>query len=341
MSLKRFPGLIDPHVHLREPGAVQKEDFHTGSESAVAGGFTFILDMPNNPIPTISVQALKDKIALSDKKALCDISFHYGTNGKNMDSFKDIWNNPRVFGLKIYCNHTTGDLLVHDPEVKDKIFKAWESTKPILVHAEAQQLKISIEKAEKYGRRLHDCHISKKEEVEIIRAAKKKGLPVTAGVCPHHLYMTEDDVEKLDYRATMKPPLGSKEDQESLWEGLADGTIDIVETDHAPHLLSEKEAGTAKFGVPGLETALGLMFLAVKNGKLKEDDIVRLMYDAPKKIFNVPDQPDTYIELDPNEKYVVKEEELKTKCKWSPFNGWELYGKVRRVVLRGKEIYAS
>jgi len=339
MALKKFAGLIDPHVHIREPGATQKEDFYTASRAAVAGGFTFILDMPNNPIPTVSLEALEDKIALADKKAVCDISFHYGTNGKNMNTFKDVWDNPRVFGLKIYCNHTTGDLLVHEPEVKDQIFKAWESDKPILVHAEADQLAIAILKAEKYNRCLHDCHISKKVEVEMVRDAKKKGLSITAGVCPHHLYMTDKDVEKMDYRATMKPPLSTKEDQDAFWEGLSDGTIDIVETDHAPHLLSEKEAGTARFGVPGLETALGLMLLAVKDGKLKEDDIKRLMYSKPKEIFNIPDQPDTHIEFDPDETYILEEETLETKCKWSPFNGWELPGKVRRVVLRGKEVW--
>lgn len=341
MAIKRYPGLIDVHAHLRDPGATKKEDFNTGSQAALAGGYTFVLDMPNNPIPTISLKALEDKVALADEKATCDINFNYGTDGKNLDSFAGVWNNPRVFGLKIYCNHTTGDLLIDDDKTIDNIFKAWESDKPILVHAEGKQLSMAINKAKKYSRRLHDCHISRAEEVEMIRNAKKEGLLISAGVCPHHLYMTDEDVKKLDFRATMKPPLGTKDDQETLWEGINDKTIDMIETDHAPHLLSEKESGEAKYGVPGLETALGLMLLAVKNGKITEKNMINLMHNNPKKIFNIPDQGNTYIELDPNEKYTVKDEDLKTKCKWSPFNNWELYGKVRRVTIRGKEVYVA
>jgi len=340
MTLKKYPGLIDVHVHLRDPGATQKEDFGTGTQAALAGGFTFVLDMPNNPMPTVSPEALEEKIKLVDEKAVCDINFHYGTDGKNMQTFSSVWGSPRVFGLKIYCNHTTGDLLIDDEEVLDDIFKAWESNKPILVHAEGKRLAMAIDKSKKYDRRLHDCHISRREEVEMMKEAKKEGLFVSAGVCPHHLYMTDEDVETLDYKATMKPPLGTKDDQEALWGGLKDGTIDMIETDHAPHLLSEKESGEAKYGVPGLETALGLMLLAVKNGKLTEKDVMSHMHDNPKKIFNIPDQEDTYIELDPNEKYTVKDEDLETKCKWSPFHNWELYGKVRKVTLRGKEVYA-
>ena len=173
----------------------------------------------------------------------------------------------------------------------------------------------------------------------MIRQAKQKGLAVTAGVCPHHLYLTDKDVETMDYRATMKPPLSPKADQDALWQGLQDGTIDIVETDHAPHLLSEKEVGTAKFGVPGLETAWGLMFLSVKRGRLTEADVIRLMHDKPKEIFNVETETDTCIEVDPGEEYVVDEKKLKTKCRWSPFDGWTLYGPVKRVIIRGKEVY--
>src|ERR1035437_467505 len=161
MTLKKFPGLIDVHVHLREPGATQKEDFLTGSKAALAGGFTFIIDMPNNPIPTFSLKALEEKIKLS-KKAVCDIGFHFGTNGKNLNSFKGAYLHPRIFGLKIYLNHTTGDFLIDDQQVLEQIFVSWESEKPIMVHAEGKKIEECIVLAKKYNRNLHICHISQK-----------------------------------------------------------------------------------------------------------------------------------------------------------------------------------
>ena len=340
MATKRLPGLIDVHVHLRDPGATQKEDFDTGTMAALAGGYTFVLDMPNNPTPTISIERLEEKIKLADEKAHCDVGFNYGTDGKNMDTFKEAYNNPRVYGLKLYCNHTTGEMLVEDPKLQEAVFAAWDSEKPILVHAEGEQLAQTLAFAEKYDRRLHDCHISRADEVEMIKEAKKKGLRVSAGVCPHHLYMTGDHVQELGVRAMMKPPLWSKDDQAALWAGLADGTIDLVETDHAPHLEHEKESGDAKFGVPGLETSLGLMLKAVHDGKLSEEDVLRLMYEAPKRIFNIPDQDNTYVELDPEEEYVVQKP-FQTKCNWSSFEGWTLYGKVKKVMLRSRDVYES
>src|ERR1035437_2636650 len=139
MALKKYPGFIDIHVHLREPGATQKEDFLTGSRAATTGGFTFIIDMPNNPIPTFTISALEEKIKLS-KKVACEVGFHFGTNGKNLKEFKNAYSHPRVFGLKVYCNHTTGDFLIDDPKVLKQIFSTWRSKKPILVHAEGKKI---------------------------------------------------------------------------------------------------------------------------------------------------------------------------------------------------------
>lgn len=337
MSLQRFPGLIDIHVHLREPGATHKEDFHTGSRAAVAGGFTFVVDMPNNPDPTISQKALDDKINLS-KKAVCDIGFHFGTNGKNLNEFEHAIKSSHIFGLKIYCNHTTGDMLVEDGDLLDEIFSAWNSDKPILVHAEGKELIKTLQLAEKYKRRLHVCHVTQAIEVELIRIAKGRGQMVTAGVTPHHLYFTKDSQFIPKGYGIMKPPLGTQKDQDALWEGLLDNTIDIVETDHAPHTKEEKEKDPAPFGVPGLETALGLMFKAVKDGKIDEGDVINFLYNNPKEIFSIPDQSDTYIELDPDLPYVVGEAGYKTKCGWSPFEGMTLYGKPQKVVVRGKDV---
>lgn len=334
--LKKFPGFIDVHVHLREPGATHKEDFHTGSRAAVNGGFTHILDMPNNPIPTFTPQALADKISLS-QKAVCDIGFHYGTNGRNTTSFEQVGKNPRVFGLKVYCNHTTGDYLVEDPLLLEAIFGAWNAQKPILVHAEGERLRLVIELAKKHDRQLHVCHISLLEEVTLVKQAKQKKQKISAGVTPHHLFLSEQNIIQKGAYALMKPPINPK-DQTALWEGLLNGTIDLIETDHAPHTKKEKETSNPSFGVPGLETAAGLLFKAAKEGKIKEEQIITWLYDRPKAIFAIPDQRDTFIELDPDQPFIMGKDGYETKCGWSPFDKWELYGQTKNVTIRGKKI---
>lgn len=315
----RWPGLIDIHVHLREPGATHKEDFLTGSQAAKAGGFSFIIDMPNNPLPTLTMARLKEKIQLS-KKAVCSVGFNFGTNGINLKEFSAAAKHQRVFGLKLYCNHTTGEMLIEDIKLLENVFQAWKSEKPILVHAEGGQLKMAIALGKQFNRNLHVCHISLKEEVIMVKKAKKSGMKITAGVTPHHLFLKPGE-------ATMKPSLGTLNDQRALWQGLQGGIIDLVESDHAPHTREEKTKEPPAFGVPGLETTLGLMLLGVKQKKCTLKQVKKWLYDNPKKIFKIPEQK-ARIEFDPDKAWVVEESKLKTKCGWSPFSGWQLYGKV-------------
>jgi dihydroorotase-like cyclic amidohydrolase len=335
--LKRLPGLIDAHVHLREPGAVHKEDFYTGSRAAIKGGITFVIDMPNNATPTISIERLDEKVALS-KKALCDVGFHFGTNGKNLLELPKAAAREEVYGLKIYCNHTTGEMLIDDQSVLDSIYEAWPVGKPILVHAEGEQLAQSLARAKKFKQRLHVCHITQASEVQMVREAKAQGIPVTAGVCPHHLFLTGEARERLGGFAVMKPPLGTPEDQAALWAGLNDGTIDIVETDHAPHSREEKEKDPPMFGVTGLETSLALMWKAVGDGKISEERVIEAMHEFPKRIFSVPDQGDTYVDFDTEASWVVGADGYETKAQSSPFEGMVLPGRVDKVVIRGKTL---
>lgn len=337
-SLRKFPGFIDVHVHLREPGATQKEDFVTGTRAALKGGFTFVCDMPNNPRPVTTLERLEEKITLADRKALCDVGFHYGTDGHNIRSFAKAAKHPRVYGLKVYCNHTTGNLLVEDEQVLEDIFDFWESKKPILVHAEGSKLKTMVELAFMYGRRLHVCHISRAKEVAYVARAKRRGQKISAGVCPHHLFLTRRRARALGPYGIMKPPIGFWFDKFALWDGLQDGTIDLVETDHAPHTREEKEREPAPFGVPGLESAVPLLFLAVAKKRLTEQDVIRLLYENPQRIFGIPAQERTYVELDPKEPFLFGKEGYESKADWSPFEGMELYGQVQRVVLRGKTV---
>lgn len=337
VPLVRLPGLIDPHVHLREPGATHKEDFETGSRAAVAGGFTFIIDMPNNDPPTISVARLEAKVALAKEKSVCGIGFHYGTDGRNTSTFEEAARHPRVYGLKVYFDPTTGNLMVEDRALLDEIFGAWVSQKPILVHAEGEKLALALELATRYSRRLHVCHISQARQLELVRAARTAGASVTAGVCPHHLWLTAEAREALHGFAVMKPPLEHPVDQEALWEGLRDRTIDLIETDHAPHTRAEKTATPPPFGVPGLETALGLTLRGVSEGRLPADAVATVLSDRAAEIFAVPQAPETYIEIDPTAPYTIAGP-LQTKCGWSPFHGWRAFGRPLRVVIDGRDL---
>lgn len=338
MALQKFPGFIDIHVHLREPGVSHKEDFKTGARAAVKGGFTFICDMPNNPgHPTVSIRRLEEKITLSTQKSVCDIGFHYGTDGNNLNSFHEAAKNNHVFGLKIYAGKTTGDLLVGDNDV-EKIMSAWQSEKPILVHAEGERLRVCVEIAHRLSRRIHVCHVASVGDIDIIRKARARSQFVTAGVTPHHLILTEEEVMVMGQNALIKPFIGDNRAREALWEALLDGTIDLIETDHSPHTMEEKAANPPVYGFPGLETAIGLVARALKEKKLSTRYLVTWFYENPKKIFHIPDQENTYIELDPEQSFVAGVDGYETKCGWSPFDGWELYGKVQRVILRGRRI---
>lgn len=332
---KKYPGFIDIHVHLRDPGDTHREDFLTGSRAAAKGGMTVVADMPNNQQPITTLERLDEKISLAKAKSIVDVYFHYGTNGENTDTFIEATARPEVLGLKLYCNHTTGEMLIEDSNKLEKVFREWESEKPILVHAEGKQLETVIGLASSYDRRLHVCHISLEEEVELVREAKSSGQKITAGVCPHHLFLINDDEKDLGSLAMMKPPLGTKQDLESLWEGLIDGTIDLVESDHAPHTLDEKESDKPPFGVPGLETMFSLVLKGIRERGLSEDLLELWFYRNPKEIFDIPEQENTYVMVDLDETWVVGEYGYETKCDWSPFEGLELPGVISLVVIHG------
>lgn len=336
MSKVRWPGLIDIHVHLRDPGASYKEDFLTGSRAAVKGGFLQVLDMPNNSVETITVAKVKQKVKLSNKKAINMIGFHMGTNGRNLKELKKASQLKQVFGLKIYFDMTTGGMMIADLNLLEKVFKAWESEKPILAHAEGMQLAGAMALARAYNRRLHVCHVSLACEVELIKRAKASGQRITAGTCPHYLWLTKKDRQEKKGFAMMKPILGTKKDQQALWQGLREGVLDVVESDHAPHTIEEKTTKSPAFGVPGLETTLGLMLLGVKQSRCSLSEVKKWLYFNPRKIFKVPNLKYSYIEFDFNKAYAVGENGYETKCGWSPFEGWKLYGKVEKAVYNGK-----
>ena len=336
-NILRLPGLIDVHVHLREPGGEQKEDFETGTKAAVAGGYTQILDMPNNIPPTTTPQALDDKIARTKGRIWCDLGFNFGATRQSANYFKNIYQ--KAFGLKVYMNQTTGPLLIDKFADQDFIFKLWPSSLPIMIHAEGETIKIAIQLAKKHKKSIHICHVTA-DQLEEIEGAKKNKLKITCEVCPHHLFLTQDDLKKLGPIGVMKPQLLSQVDQKKLWQNI--DKIDMIATDHAPHTLEEKyDQSGPKFGVPGLETALPLMLSAVDRGMITIERLIEMMSATPRKIFNLPDQPNTYIEVDLSQKYQISNKGLFTKCAWTPFEGMRTGGRVVKVVIRSETVFES
>jgi len=206
------------------------------------------------------------------------------------------------------------------------------------VHAEDLSLAAAISLSTTLPRPLHICHVSRRAEIELIARAKAKGFPVTCEVTPHHLFLTQKDAQRLGALGLVRPPLADQSDQDALWEHLGE-TIDIIASDHAPHTLAEKGSTNPPCGVPGLESTLPLMLSAVSQERLSMDRLRQLLYDNPRRIFNLPEQPETWIEVDPQEEYTFPMHPLYTKCGWSPFTHMPMTGCVKRVVLRGKEVF--
>ena len=329
-----LPGLIDVHVHFRDPGQTHKEDFLTGTKAALAGGFTTVVDMPNNAVPVTTQKLLNEKIKIAKSKAVADIGFHFGSLGNDLSEFKSI--STKVFGLKLYLNVTTGNFIIGKKEL-EIIYCKWKSKQPILLHAESDMLYTVFQIVKKTKKRTHICHVSSKLELEKIIKAKKSGLPITCGVTPHHLFLTRDDEKRLGAYGKMKPYLKSRTDVAFLWKNIE--YVDVIESDHAPHTVKEKES-EAPFGVPGLETTLPLLLTAAGEGKISIDDIIQLCHTNPAKIFNIPTDPKTSIEVT-MEKYKIQNINLKTKCSWTPFDGMEVVGKVTRVILHGKTVFEN
>jgi len=185
----------------------------------------------------------------------------------------------------------------------------------------------------------HFCHISTAEEITLLRDAKEEGLPVTLGVTPHHLYLTEDDVITLGALGRMKPELKTKADQAALWAAIDEGLVDVVESDHAPHTLAEKFAAAPPSGVPGLETTLPLLCTAVRDGLLTEERLVELVALRPQQIFNLHADSGTYTLVDLDAAFTIERSGLRTLCGWSPFEGMQVVGKVREVWIRGCQVF--
>jgi len=360
-----LPGLVDVHVHLREPGAEHKEDLTSGTRAALAGGVTTVLAMPNTSPPITDAASLAHVVALAEKKAVCDFGFFIGATPSNAAEAATLTG---AVGLKIYMGSSTGSLLVDDFGGQFSHFKTYPAQRPIVVHAEdeaavrwfarqgqrrpalcaALETARALVFAEHLGRHVHICHLSTAQELDLVHAARARGVRATCEVAPHHLFLTNKAEWRLGSRAKMNPPLRSPADRAALWEHLA--WIDAIASDHAPHTLEEKHSGIADApaGVPGLETTLPLLLTAVSEGRLKLADLVRLTSYGPAMIFGLarkgriaPGYDADLVLVDPDVRWTINEEKLHTKCRWSPYAGSRVKGKVERVYMRGRLAYAD
>lgn len=328
-----FPGLVDPHVHMREPGGIHKEDWDSGTASALAGGFTQVLAMPNTQPPVVDRETLEQVHKSASLKVRCDYAQFLGASPDNAGVIPEL--STRSAGLKMYLDQTFGPLCLEDMTVWMRHFACWPSQAPLAVHAEGRTLAAIILLSAIYDRPVHLCHVSRREEILLIRKAKEKGLKITCEVTPHHLFLAEEDIPQLgEGISEVRPRLAGEADRAALWENLE--VIDCFATDHAPHTLEEKKGPNPPPGFPGLETALPLFLTAVSEKRLSLDDLLLRMVTNPTRIFNLPVQPDTWIEIDPDVVWEIKASGTHTRCGWTPFEGRQARGRLLKVFLRGR-----
>jgi len=330
----RLPGLIDPHVHVRDPGGTHKEDWDTVTQAALAGGVTTILAMPNTTPPIFDRSTLNLVLNAAKSKAHCDYGQFVGAGPDNADILPNLAD--KAAGLKMYLDSTFGELRLDDMTLWMPHFINFPKSAPIVLHSESRTMAAGILFAAVYDRPVHIAHVSLKEEIILIKAAKARGIKVTCEVCPHHLFLTKDltgfeDLSGLG-RMEVRPRLAAQEDVDTLWANM--DVIDCFATDHAPHTIEEKDSDNPPPGFPGLETLLPLLLNAVSEKRLTLDDIIQKSVTNPRKIFNLPEQRETWIEVDETAEYEIKATDQFTKCNWTPFEGWKVKGKVRKVVLR-------
>jgi len=335
----KLPGLIDPHVHVREPGQTHKEDWDTATQAALAGGVTTILAMPNTKPPIFDETTLDLARNAAKQKARCDYGQYVGAGPDNAEIAASLAG--KSSGLKMYLDSTFGELRLDDMTLWMPHFEKYPKEYPVVLHSESRTMAAGILFAAIYDRPVHIAHISLKEEVILIKAAKERGIQVTCEVCPHHLFLSKEDIPAISHghpgRSEVRPRLATKADVDALWANM--DVIDCFATDHAPHTLEEKDSANPPPGFPGLETLLPLLLTAVDLGRLTLDDVTQKSVINPRKIFNLPEQPETWIEVDETAEYEIKAADQFTRCGWTPFEDWQVKGRVRRVVLRGQTAF--
>ncbi len=371
--------MIDDQVHFRDPGLIHKADIATESAAAVAGGVTSFMDMPNTIPQTVTIEALEAKHRRAEEVSLANYSFYIGATNDNIDTLLRC-DYTRVPGVKLFLGASTGNMLVDNNETLKRIFsevpsliaihsedediirrnkeaaqREWGDDVPVEQHpairsweACYESTKRAVELARKYNARLHVLHISTEAELEFLTTEEIERKRITAEVCAHHLWWSDEDYARLGSRIKWNPAIKTAQDRAALRQALADGRIDIVATDHAPHLLSEKEGGALKAasGGPLVQYSLAMMLELARNGVFSVEQVVDKMCHAPARLFGIDRRgyirPGYYADLaviDPNVEYEVKDSDVISRCAWTPLARETLHNKVASTYVNGNRVY--
>ncbi|MBR4992255.1 MAG: dihydroorotase [Clostridia bacterium] len=364
-----LPGFCDVHVHFREPGFCYKEDMETGAKAAARGGYTAVCTMPNlNPVPDsvehlqVQLEAIQEKACIpvypygsitvaelgkemADLEGMAKDVIAFSDDGKGVqsdDMMRQAMIRAKALGKMIVAHCEVNDLLeggyIHKGD-----YAAKNGHRGICSESEWKQIERDIALARETGCSYHVCHISTKESVDLIRKAKAEGVDITCEVGPHYLVL-DDSMLQEEGRFKMNPPLRGADDRKALLEGLLDGTIDMIATDHAPHSAEEKSKGLEKsaFGIVGLETAFPILYThLVRPGIMTLETLMDRMVYAPRKRFGIPLKENDYSVWDVREAYEIDPEDFLSKGKATPFAGWKVYGKCVKTVCDGKIVFEN
>ena len=372
-----LPGVIDDHVHFREPGLTAKADIESESRAAAVGGVTTYFDMPNTIPQTTTLEALDEKYALAAQKSHVNYAFFFGATNDNVELFEQL-DPKRIPGIKLFMGSSTGNMLVDRSESLNKIFSS--AKLPIMAHcedttiinrnmAEAKQrygedpkvihhpeirseeacyesTKLAVELARKHQARLHVAHLTTAKELELFGKEEN----ITAEATVSHLYFSDRDYAALGTRIKCNPAIKTQRDRDALREALNDGRIAVIGTDHAPHLLSQKEGGCAKAasGMPMIQFSLVTMLELVDQGVLSIERLVELMCHHPAQLFEVRQrgflregyQADIVI-VRPNTGWTVTKDIIQSRCGWSPMEGHMYLWRVEQTICNGHTVYCD
>lgn len=376
-----MPGVIDDHVHFRDPGLTHKADMHTESIAAAAGGVTCFMDMPNTTPQTTSIEALNAKFADAATKSVINYSFYFGATNNNADLLPTLDKN-RVCGVKLFMGASTGNMLVDRMEVLRKVFA--NAGMLIATHCEEQSIisanttafkekygddpaiqyhpqirskeacmyssSLAIKLAKETNARLHILHISTAEELHFFENKPISEKRITAEACISHLYFYEKDYETLGTRIKCNPSIKSLEDRDALRKALSTNYIDVIGTDHAPHLLKEKEGGALKAvsGMPMIQFSLIAIMELVREGVLSMEQLVQKMCHAPAELYNIerrgyirPGYQADLVLVNPNNEWTVTTDCVLSKCGWSPMEGKRFHARVEKTFVNGFPVYSN